>query len=137
VKKRRQQIIEMLHTHGCRVTKQRLIILDIILEGTCSSCKEIIFEAQKEDPSIGSATVYRMVKTLEDIGAIDRKKFYEISCDMPQTEEEGCVLKFTDHTSMVLPMKSWEAVVRSGLRANGYQGNKKIASIEIRGIKKD
>ncbi|MFR5733737.1 MAG: transcriptional repressor [Clostridium sp.] len=33
---------------------------------------------QKRDPSIGMATVYRMVKTLEEAGLIQRKNMYRI-----------------------------------------------------------
>ena len=62
----------------CRITKQRLILLDVILEGECGSCKEIYYRASKIDRSIGTATVYRMINTLEEIGAIDRKNMYRV-----------------------------------------------------------
>ena len=75
----KQIIIERLKEDGCRITKQRLMLLDIILEDECSSCKEIYCRASKKDPSIGTATVYRMINTLEDIGAISRKNMYKIS----------------------------------------------------------
>ena len=67
--------------NGCRITKQRLILLDIILEGNCNSCKEIYYKAAKKDSSIGTATVYRMINTLEDIGVISRRSIYEIAVD--------------------------------------------------------
>ena len=75
-------IIQKLKDNGCRITKQRLILLDIILEGNCNSCKEIYYKAAKRDPSIGMATVYRMVKTLEEAGLIQRKNMYRIDYDM-------------------------------------------------------
>lgn len=75
----KQIIIERLKEDGCRITKQRLMLLDIILEDECSSCKEIYYRASKKDSSIGAATVYRMINTLEDIGAISRKNMYKIS----------------------------------------------------------
>ena len=53
----KQIIIERLKEDGCRITKQRLMLLDIILEDECSSCKEIYYRASKKDPSIGTATV--------------------------------------------------------------------------------
>ena len=58
--------------------KERLILLDVILEGECGSCKEIYYRASKIDHSIGTATVYRMINTLEEIGAIDRKNMYRV-----------------------------------------------------------
>ena len=39
--------------------------------------KEIYYKALQKDSSIGPATVYRMVNTLESIGAISRKKFLQ------------------------------------------------------------
>lgn len=75
----KQIIINRLKEDGCRITKQRLMLLDIILEDECSSCKEIYYRATKKDPSIGTATVYRMINTLEEIGAISRKNMYKIS----------------------------------------------------------
>ena len=75
----KEVIVGKLKDSGCRITKQRLILLDVILEGECGSCKEIYYRASKKDPSIGAATVYRMINTLEDIGAISRKNMYKIS----------------------------------------------------------
>lgn len=75
----KQIIINRLKEDGCRITKQRLMILDIILEDECSSCKEIYYRATKKDPTIGTATVYRMINTLEEIGAISRKNMYKVS----------------------------------------------------------
>lgn len=75
----KQIIINRLKEEGCRITKQRLMLLDIILEDECSSCKEIYYRATKKDPTIGTATVYRMINTLEEIGAISRKNMYKVS----------------------------------------------------------
>ena len=57
----KQIIINRLKEDGCRITKQRLMLLDIILEDECSSCKEIYYRATKKDPTIGTATVYRII----------------------------------------------------------------------------
>jgi Fur family ferric uptake transcriptional regulator len=65
--------MQQLRDNGCRITNQRKIILDIILEGECTSCKEIYYKALKSDSTIGIATVYRMVNTLEELGTITRK----------------------------------------------------------------
>ena len=69
----KELIIEKLKENGCRITKQRLVLIDIILENECQSCKEIYYKAAHIDHKIGVATVYRMVNTLEDIGAMNRK----------------------------------------------------------------
>lgn len=79
VKLQKEIIIEKLRKRGCRITKQRLVLLDIILSEECSCCKEIYYKAVKQDEGIGFATVYRMINTLEEIGAISRKNMYKIS----------------------------------------------------------
>ena len=72
----KDEIIQRLKENGCRITKQRKILIDIILENDCTSCKEIYYKASQEDKRIGLATVYRMINALEEIGAINRKNMY-------------------------------------------------------------
>mgnify|MGYP000760755952 FL=1 len=74
-------IIQELKKNGCRITSQRQLLIDIILQDECSCCKEIYYSAAKLDPTIGMATVYRMVKTLEEAGLIKRKNMYRIDCE--------------------------------------------------------
>ena len=83
-------IVQKLRDSGCRITKQRLMLLDIILEEDCSSCKEIFYKASKLDKTLGTATVYRMINTLEDIGAISRKNMYRVACGMDCCAERAC-----------------------------------------------
>lgn len=73
----KDRVIEKLKENGCRITRQRMELLDIILENQCSSCKEIFYRASKVDGSIGIATVYRMVNALEEIGVLSRRIVYE------------------------------------------------------------
>lgn len=68
-----EQVIETLQKNGKRITQQRIILLDIILNDQWECCKEIYYEAVKRDSSIGMATVYRMMATLEEIGIIERR----------------------------------------------------------------
>ena len=44
VKMQREMILQRLKEQGCRITKQRLALIDIILENECSSCKEIYYK---------------------------------------------------------------------------------------------
>ena len=92
-------ILNRLRQRGCRITKQRMVLLDIILDGDCSSCKEIYYKASKIDPSIGSATVYRMINMLEEIGAINRRNMYRVSCTQPCDELEDDAQKSGKHAS--------------------------------------
>ena len=92
IREEKELVIQKLKEQGCRITKQRLMLLDIILEEDCSCCKEIYYKASKKDKEIGSATVYRMVNTLEEIGAISRKNMYKISFgEMCQDSKCGSV----------------------------------------------
>ena len=81
VAREKDKILELFRNKGMRITKQRKLILDIVFEQECTSCKEIYYKAAKKDSSIGTATVYRMINTLEDIGVISRRSIYEIAVD--------------------------------------------------------
>lgn len=74
----REIILTKLREKGCRITRQRLNLIDIILENEISSCKEIFYKALDLDDKVGVATVYRMVNLLEEIGAISRKNMYKV-----------------------------------------------------------
>ena len=63
-------ILQKLKERGCRITRQRKMLLDVILNEDCSSCKEIYYKASMKDSGIGTATVYRMINILEEIGAL-------------------------------------------------------------------
>ncbi len=67
-----EQIIEALRNEGMRITKQRKLVAGIIAANDGASCKDICCLVRKHDESIGTATVYRMIKVLEDIGVIER-----------------------------------------------------------------
>lgn len=75
----KEQIFQKLRERGCRITKQRQRLLDVILQGECASCKEVYYKAREENIRIGMATVYRMINLLEEIGVISRKNMYKIS----------------------------------------------------------
>lgn len=133
----KELIIQKLREQGCRITKQRLMLLDIILEEDCSCCKEIYYKASKRDKKIGSATVYRMINTLEEIGAINRKNMYKISGDLDSESaecsiEDMCTIKLEDGTVIELSSQKWKQVLQAGLNAIGYANARRICSIETR-----
>lgn len=131
-KMQQEMILEKLKERGCRITRQRLILIDIILMNECSSCKDIFYKAAKVDSSIGPATVYRMVNVLEKIGAISRKNMYKVSYSEHCTLEDACTVVLEDNTTYHLSGKEWNAVVRAGLNLCGYLKEQKIASISVR-----
>lgn len=147
---RREMVLQKLKEQGCRITKQRRILLDIILEENCSCCKEIYYKASRIDSSIGTATVYRMVNLLEEAGAISRRNMYRVACEMGdacggcmedsargmedtcggckkvgvhnagETAACGCTIELADHTVYHLSAGNWNRVIRAGLEACGY-----------------
>ncbi len=131
IQMQRNIILQKLKEKGCRITKQRCIILDIILENECSSCKEIFYKAVKVDQKIGSATVYRMVNVLEEIGAISRKNMYKISCTEQNFLEDACIVVLDDDTIYHLSAKKWDSIIEAGLNACGYLKDQKITSIKV------
>ena len=128
----REIILQKLKAQGCRITKQRLLLLDIILEEECSCCKEIYYKASEKDKKIGSATVYRMVNILEEIGAISRRNMYRISCNSDREEESTCTIEFDDNSVIELSAGKWNQIVQKGLAACGYMNGQKVRSIMIK-----
>ena len=86
----KNEILQKLREEGYRITNQRRLIIDAILANDCSCCKEIYYEVHKKDPDIGIATVYRLIKTLEEIGIVDRKIVFKLSCPDGEEHEESC-----------------------------------------------
>lgn len=125
----KEKILQILKERGYRITRQRQMLLDIILEEECSNCKEIYFKATRQDPRIGAATVYRMINTLEEIGAINRQNMYRISSGPTENGEEACTIEFDDDTILVLPAPKWNQIIQSGLAACGYSEGKKVRSV--------
>ena len=72
------QVIEEMRKKGCRITKQRKLIVDIIMNNEFNSCKEIYYRVIKEDPTVGMATVYRMINQLEEMNVIRRIEKIEV-----------------------------------------------------------
>lgn len=130
-KMKKEMVLQKLREQGCRITKQRQMLLDIILEEECSSCKEIFYRASKSDPGIGTATVYRLVNKLEEIGAISRKNMYKIACDTESSGREVCRIEMEDHTVRYLSAKSWNEVILAGLKTCGYLGEQKVKTVVI------
>ena len=127
----REIVIQRLKEQGCRITKQRMVLLDIILNENCSSCKEIFYKASQEDENIGVATVYRMINALEEIGAINRKNMYKVDCAQDCPEEGGCIIMLDDDTIFKLTETGWNKVVREGLKHCGYVKDQKVTSIKL------
>ena len=65
-----EYVISLLKNQGFRITKQRKLIIDVILDNDGASCKEIYHKVVSRDKTVGTAPVYRMIRLLEDIGVL-------------------------------------------------------------------
>ena len=125
----RSAIMNRLRQAGCRITKQRKIILDIILQEECTCCKEIYFLASKRDPNIGMATIYRMINLLEEIGALKRKRAYRICNE--ESPVHICSVKLDDYTSIRLDGEKLRQVIEKGRESFGYLHDRRVRSISM------
>ena len=130
-KMQKELVLQRLKDRGCRITKQRQMLLNVILKEDCSSCKEIYYKAIEVDDGIGAATVYRMVNLLEEIGAISRKNMYKISCCMDCERENACMIELDDHTVYHLSQQNWYQVILEGLKSCGYVDKQNVISITV------
>lgn len=112
---KKKLVIDELQKRGYKITKKRLLIIDIILNNRCACCKEIYWEAVQRDPSIGIATVYRMMKILEEIGAIAQNSQYEITCEYIDCMNGECTVVLKNKESIHLSAEAWARVIESGL----------------------
>lgn len=127
----KESVMKTLKDKGCRITNQRKVLLDVILDEECTSCKEIYYKAVEIDPNIGAATVYRMVNLLEDIGAISRRNIYKISCNLDCVKDNACTIELDDNMVYHLSRTEWNSVIMKGLKACGYLDNQKVNRIVI------
>ena len=125
----RSAIMNRLRQAGCRITKQRKIILDIILQEECTCCKEIYFLASKRDPNIGMATIYRMINLLEEIGALKRKRAYRICNEESPVHIRS--VKLDDYTSIRLDGEKLRQVIEKGMESFGYLHDRRVRSVSM------
>jgi len=74
----KEAVVRHLQEKGYRLTEQRKLLINIILEDSCRTCKEIYYEAAKSDPAIGIATVYRTVAMLEELNVVNKSGIYKV-----------------------------------------------------------
>ena len=121
-------VIDCLKKQGFRITKQRKILIDIILNECCSCCKEVYVLATKKDPGIVIATVYRTVDALEKIGALKRGTAYQL-CDHKNRVYQCCLVELEDSSTVKLDCNSMEKVIKSGMQNSGLSNGKKVVGI--------
>lgn len=124
----KEEIFDKLRQNGCRITKQRKALIEVILESECSCCKEIYYLALKKIPDIGLATIYRMINVLEDVGAIRRENLYRV-CTEKTVVAHQCVVELENDTSVELNQDSLQKIIECGMESCGYFHNKKSSKV--------
>jgi Fur family zinc uptake transcriptional regulator len=69
----KEEAVNILHEHGCKLTPQRDIILNTLLSiDGYTTVKDIYSNIKKEQPCISPDTVYRNLELLSSIGILDK-----------------------------------------------------------------
>lgn len=124
-------ILKSLAEKGGRITKQREILIDIILKGECMNCKEIYYKAAKQLPHIGMATIYRTVGTLEEIGALERRNIRCMKVQEP-AEASECVVHLEDDTMIRLDAVSLNRVIERGMQDSGMLKGRRVRNVLVK-----
>lgn len=127
----RNTVITLLHREGFRVTRQRELLIDIILNEKCTCCKEIYCLAAKQKRGIGVATIYRTISALEKIGALKRKSPYQLCCQEEEVKGKFLV-ELEDQSVVELNQSSLHDVMEKGLKLCGYSQGKRVKAIRHR-----
>ena len=124
-------IIEKLREQGFRITKQRELLIDIILSDTCKCCREVHFEATRHEPGIGMATVYRTVEALEKIGALKRRIPYQVCAEEEEKLFPGCMVELEDGSVIKLEPDMMEKVLEAGILQCGLTEGRQVKELSM------
>lgn len=127
----REEILKKLRENGCRITKQREALIDIILQEECTCCKEIYYLAVKRIPEIGIATIYRMVNSLEEIGAIRKENPYRV-CSKREKLCDGCRVELENKSTLEFDLLTLQQIIEKGMEACGYAKQGRVQNISLK-----
>ena len=127
----KKQILELFRKKGMRITKQRELILDIVLENECSCCKEIYYRAAKKDKNIGIATVYRMINSLSELGLFRQNMPYCLAGSDSGESGNGCKIFLKDQNVVELNFEEWRKVLERAHIQEAYCGHVEIDHIRL------
>lgn len=128
----KEDILALLKKNGYRLTEQRKLVVDVIANEEYSCCKEVYFLAHKRDASIGIATVYRMINTLEEIGAISRKNIQKTGCTGRCCDMKGgCTVVTDESTQIILSEEDIQEALKYIMEKNGYKNVDEIKAVLV------
>lgn len=128
----KEVILDELKKRGFRLTEQRKIIVDIIVNEEYSCCKEVYFMAHKKDSSIGIATVYRMMNVLEEVGAISRNNIQKAACNGRCCDMKGgCTVVTDESKQIILSEDDLQEALKYIMKKNGYANVEEIKAVLV------
>lgn len=128
----KEDIIAELKNRGFRLTEQRKIIVEIIVDEEYTCCKEVYFLAHKKDPSIGIATVYRMINLLEELGAISRNNIQKTVCNGRCCDMKGgCTVVTDESKKIILSEDDIQEALKYIMKKNGYANVDEIKAVLV------
>lgn len=130
MKDNQKEVIEKLREQGFRITKQREILIEIILNEEFGCCKEVYYLALKKDPGIGIATVYRTMDALEKVGALNRGKAYHV-CEDKYSQCNGYLIEMEDNSTIQLNICDVKRMLEEGIQKSGLSNGKKVKDIRL------
>ena len=72
-----------------------------------------------------------MIKTLEEIGMIDRRNLYHISCEKTEKIHEKCILVLKNSEQICLTTEDFKWVLKQILENKGYHTEEVICLTKI------
>lgn len=126
----KEEIIKRLKEKEYRMTKQRMYLLDLILESDMICCKEIHYKAHKNNSGLGIATIYRFLNVLEEVGAIRRKNPYQF-CHEEDRKICDCVVEFNSGERQKVTKENFYRAVAEGMKQLGIAEAGEIQNITV------
>ncbi len=118
--KQKEEILNQFRKQGFRITKQRKLILDILLNHRFECKKAICYYVHQADPTVGNATVYRMLQVLEQMGVLCPENSYMVHLKEKEQEEKKCIVVMKSNKKIILSQSEWEEAVIESLEKKGY-----------------
>lgn len=130
VAREKDKILDLFRSKGMQITRQRRLILDIVFEQECTSCKEIYYRAAKRDKNIGIATVYRMVNVLTELGVFRMNTPYRLDRAY-QGNTRGCRVILKNQSEVEFSSEELLGVLTEALKRKGCEGSPEIEQVVL------
>ena len=127
-----EDTLRKLEASGLRMTVQRRHIIDILMNSSCTSPKELWYEAKQFVPDLGIATVYRLINRLEQIGVLSKARNLGMQ---PQIPEFGTLTDARGKNINRQIKLALNEVVRLGLISKGVIGPNNNIQLSLVGNK--